>query len=128
MSIYKLKSDYAKAGVEDLVYSTKERTLRIVPFCDLLSEVMLQTNDTPDSLILSLTESIHLNFVLAKRFSKSTCSSTAERSKKCNESEKSEDVRVDQDGSLHMIVEPCVSDENVRRSTRKRTVRVITDS
>ena len=85
---------------------------------------MLQTNDTPDSLILSVTESIHLNSILAKRFSKSTCSSTAERSKKCNESEKSEDVRVDQDGSLHTIEEPCISDENVRRSTRKITVRV----
>ena len=126
MSVYKLTSSYDGAGVEDLVYS-QERTLRTVPFYDLLCEVMLQTSDTPDSLVLNVTESIHLNAILQTRFSKSAKSHS---SRSCDDSEKveEENFRVDEDGTVHMVVEPVIGDENVRRSKQVRTVRIMTDS
>lgn len=70
MSVYKLKSPIENAGLHDLVYSTDERTIRTLSFYDLLCEVMLQTNDTPNQLTLSVSESACLQALIKKRFTK----------------------------------------------------------
>ena len=113
-----------------MVYSTTERVIRTVPFYDLLCEITLQSDGSED-LILSVTDSIHLNALLEKRFSRATSnqiSNANSGSENEKEKEHEEDIQVGEDGAIRMIVEPVVTDDNVRRSKRVRNARVITDS
>ena len=115
MSVYKVVDD-------DLsIYSTVGKTLRTIPFTDLICEVILKT--CGEHLALSRDDQDYLNTLISSRFG---CNSKDDDINTEPSNGEANALEVDNEsGQVRMLVEPDDNpDANLRRSKRSRVVTI----
>ena len=118
-----LMAVYRRADTQDnneVKFKRNERTLRVIPFHDLLCEVVL-TVSSEDHLSLDASDMTFLTALLRTRFGRTPEISAAAQNENNNSSA---DINVQSDGTVNMVVEPMACDSSSRRSKRTRRVRI----
>ena len=123
MAVYKRVTEES-GNVDDVIFKTTDRTLRTVPFTDLLCEVLLTITDD-DTLVLNVVDAKYIDSLLKVKFDRRKSqkqSAVDEIVPSSSETGGIESIGVD--GTIQMVVEPVDAGDDVRRSKRKRTVRI----